>query len=86
MRQKCVDAWLTNPTISNLQLHLISDRFGDPKIRSYLEDSELPAAGQPTTSDESTVQGRRLRVDTVGPSGAPRIRKGGSKRKFPLER
>ena len=64
MWQRTVQTWLTQSTISNLQLHPISDRFNDPKIRSFLTDSMPPL-------------GLRLRVDTMGPSDAPRARSGG---------
>ena len=63
MWQRTVQTWLTHSTISNLQLHPISDRFNDPKIRSFLTDSMPPL-------------GLRLRVDTMGPSDAPRVRSG----------
>jgi hypothetical protein len=47
MRQTSVQNWLTHSgsAISNLQLHLISYRFNDPRIRSFLEQSDLPDAG-----------------------------------------
>jgi hypothetical protein len=43
MLRATVQAWLTNPVISNLQLHAISDRFKDELIVSFLLDSALPA-------------------------------------------
>ena len=59
MWQQTVRTWLTNSAVSNLQLHPIADRFRDQKILSFLADSTLPL-------------GLRLRVDTMGPSDAPR--------------
>ncbi len=58
--QKSVQTWLTHSgsSISNLQLHPTSDRFNDPRIRSFLEESNLPDAGG------SAMPGRRLRQDT----------------------
>ena len=71
MWQKTVQTWLTDPAISNLQLHPIADRFNDPKILLFLADSTLP-------------MGLRLRMDTMGPSDAPRVRGGGRPRTRPL--
>ncbi len=68
MWQSTVQAWLTNSALSNLQLHPISDRIDDRFIVLFLADSELPAAG------ESAMQGPRIRMDTLNPSGAPRVR------------
>ena len=73
MRKKSVQNWLTHSdsAISNLQLHPISDRFNDPRIRSFLEESDLPDAGG------SAMLGRRLRLDTMAASSAPRGARGG---------
>ena len=70
MWQSTVQAWLTDPALSKLQLRPISDRFNDEFIVSFLADSELP--------------GRRIRMDTMNPSGAPRVRGGGRPRTRPL--
>jgi hypothetical protein len=73
MWQVTVQKWLalSGIAISNPQLHPIGDRFKDPLIRSFLEDSELPAAG------ESSLLGRRLRLDTMAPSGKQQAKKTG---------
>ncbi len=65
--------WLTHSgiAISNLQLHPIAYQFKDPCIRSFLEDSQLPAVG------ESAMPGRRLRLDTMAASGKPRAKSSG---------
>jgi hypothetical protein len=63
MWPKTVQTWLTSSEISNLQLHPIADRFNDPKILSFLADSTLPV-------------GLRLRVDTMDPSDAAKVRAG----------
>jgi hypothetical protein len=76
MYESSVRKWLTNPEISNLELHPISDRFHDPLIESFLLDSALPG--------ESAIQGRRLRVDTMQASDAPRKRAGGRPPKRPI--
>ena len=80
-RRSSVKKLLTNSEISNLELHPISDRYNDPLIISFLKDSALsgavPAAG------DSAIQGRRLRVDTMKSSDAPRVWAGGSPRKRP---
>ena len=76
MYESSVITWLTNPKISNLELHPISDRFHDPFIESFLLDSALPG--------ESAIQGRRLRVDTMQASDAPRKRAGGRPPKRPI--
>jgi hypothetical protein len=62
MWQRTVQTWLTGPAISNLQLHPIARRCNDPKILLFLADSTLP-------------MGLRLRMDTMGPSDAPRARR-----------
>ncbi len=71
--QKSVQTWLTHSgsAISDLQLHPISDRFNDPRIRSFLEQSDLPDAGG------SAMPGRRLRLDTMAECGDPRAARGG---------
>jgi hypothetical protein len=68
MWQKSVQTWLTNSglAISNLKLHRISNRSKDTQIKSFLEESDLPDAGG------SVMPGRRLRLDTMAASGAPR--------------
>jgi hypothetical protein len=81
MWKSTVQAWLTNSAesaLSNLQIHPISDRFNDRFIVSLLADSELPGGG------ESAMQGPRICMDTMNPSGAPRVRGGGRPRTRPL--
>ena len=77
MYESSVRKWLTNPEISNLELHPISNRFDDSFIKSFLLDSALPG--------ESAIQGRRLRVDTMQASDVTRKRAGGRPRKRPIE-
>jgi hypothetical protein len=79
MCRKSVQTWLTHSAISNLQLHSISDRFYDPRIRSFLEESDLLDAGG------SAMARRRLRLDTMAASGAPHgARSGGCPRLRPM--
>jgi hypothetical protein len=79
MWQKLVQTWLTHSAISNLQLYPISDRFNDPRIRSFLEESHLSDGGG------SAMPGRRLRLDTMAASGDPRgARRGGRPRLWPM--
>jgi hypothetical protein len=81
MFRATVQAWLTNPAISNLQLHAISDRFKDDQIVSFLLDSALPAtvgtAGESAAGEAAGEAGRRVRLDTLAPSDEPRVRSGG---------
>ena len=79
MRIGLVTRWLTNPAISNLQLHSIKDRFSSPLITAFLAESALPSVPAVSAAGESTmsIQGRRLRVDTMAPSDTPRVRAGG---------
>ncbi len=70
--------WPLHPDIRNVRLTRIHYPFKDPSIRQFLADSVLPSTGQ-------SAGGRRLRVDTVGPSCAPQARQGGTERKIPLE-
>ena len=80
MRKGLVTRWLTHrshPRISDLQLTGTGSRFASLEIARFLSDSDLLVAG------ESSVQGRRLRLDTMEASGAPpekrgRKRKGGT--------
>jgi hypothetical protein len=80
MRKGLVTRWLTHRShsrISDLQLTGIGSRFASLEIARFLSDSDLLVAG------ESSVQGRRLRLDTMEASGAPpekrgRKRKGGT--------
>ncbi len=54
-------AWLTNPAISNLQLHAVSDRFKDELIVSFLRDSALPATVGTAGESAAGEAGRRKR-------------------------
>jgi hypothetical protein len=47
MLRATVQTWLTNPAISNLQLHAISDRFNDERIVSFLWSSAQLFFGVP---------------------------------------
>ena len=76
MYESSVRKWLTNPEISNLELHPISNRFDDSIVKSFLLDSALPG--------ESAIQGCRLRVDTMQASDVTRKRAGGRPRKRPI--
>ena len=75
MLRATVQAWLTNPAISNLQLHAISDRIKDELIVSFLWDSALPATVG-TAGESAAGAGRRVRLDTLTPSDEPRMRSG----------
>ena len=77
MLRATVQAWLTNPAISNLQLHAISDRFKDELIVSFLRDSALPATVGTAGESAAGEAGRRVRLDTLAPSDEPRVRSGG---------
>ena len=78
MRLATVQNWLRHTDIRNLEVTRIRDRFNAPLIIRFLDDSALPAAGE-------SAGGRRLRVDTVNPSGAPRERRGAPRRNVQVE-
>ena len=78
MRLATVQNWLRHTDIRNLEVTRIRDRFNAPLIIRFLDDSALPAAGE-------SAGGRRLRVDTVNPSGAPRERRGTPRRNVQVE-
>ena len=70
MLRATVQARLTNPAISNLQLHAISDRFKDDRIVSFLRDSALPATVGTAGESAAGEAGRRVRLDTMASRGS----------------